>query len=412
MDIPNDSIPALTISVVGAGIAGLTAAIAIRRNGHLVQVFETSEIKTEIGAALGLQPNAMRVLDHLGISRDNLKGVEHIGHIAFTSDSGDGQTARFGSGGNELPGLLCHRSDVHNELTRLAVGEGKGPAVEIRLGSKVVACDTEEGTITLDSGEVVRADIVLGADGVNSVIRTEILGSEVPAAPSGWSCFRTVFEAQEVPELEWLTGEVSGARSVIVKEGPFRMFIIYPCRSGRLVNFIGFFTDSPESEAGWTPTGSREEILETFGDFHPKFLRVLDLPSHSAIHKWKLRVVPLLPTWIRGRTALLGDAAHATTPFLAQGAGMAIEEAGSLGCLLPLGTRREDIPARLEAYQDIRKDRGDFARKESVEQVARMLSGTGWYKAMEVQNYLREYDAIKATQEYYEERFSSKSLSN
>ncbi|KAJ7678714.1 hypothetical protein B0H17DRAFT_874242, partial [Mycena rosella] len=357
----------LNISIVGAGIAGLTAAIVLRRNGYLVQVFEASEIKTEIGAALGVQPNVLRVLDHLGVSRTNLRGVPHT-EVCFSLVWGAGLHSVISY--QELQemasiycmlsqGLLCHRNDLHNELKRLATGEGEGPPAKIHLGSRVLAGDAEEGTITLEGGKVVHADLILGADGVNSVIRTEILGGAVTAPSSGLSCFRTVFEAQtsEIPELEWLTAEVSGTRSAIVKDGPFRMFLMYPCRNGSLINFIAFFTDSPGDEAGWTPTGSREEIMEKFPDFHPKLLRVLDLPSHSPIHKWKLKVLPLLPTWIRGQAALLGDSAHATMPFLAQGAGMAIEEAGTIGCLLPLGTRREDIPGRLEAYQDIRKYR-------------------------------------------------------
>ncbi|KAJ7499847.1 FAD/NAD(P)-binding domain-containing protein [Mycena latifolia] len=408
----SDSLPPLNVSIVGAGIAGLTAAIALRRNGHLIQVYETSEIKTEIGAALGMQVNALRVLDHLGVSRDNLKGVNMSGHIIFDGENGESKTFALDSGENGMSGLLCHRSDLYKELKRLAMDEGQGPPAKLHLGSKVVACDAEEGTITLNSGEIVRADIVLGADGINSTIRTEILGSAVTAPPSGLSCFRTVYEAQEIPELEWYTAGISGSRTVLVKEGPLRMFIIYPCRSGSLVNFVGFFTDSPESEAGWTSSGSREEILEMFGDFHPKFLRILDLPNHSGIHKWKLRVLPRLPTWIRGRAALLGDAAHATTPFLGQGAGTAIEEAGSLGSLLPPGTKREDIPARLEAYQDLRKHRGDFVNKESVEQISRIRSGTAWSQSNEVQTYLRDYDAIKAAQEFYQERFGHESHSN
>lgn len=127
--------------------------------------------------------------------------------------------------------------------------------------------------------------------------------------------------------------------------------------------------------AGWTPTASKEDVIAQFQDFHPKLLRILDLPAHSEILKWHLRVLPLLPTWIRGRAMLLGDAAHASLPLLGQGAAMAIEEGGSIGCLIPAGTRREDIPARLEAYQDIRKGRGEVMRTESVEQVSRIMHG-------------------------------------
>ncbi|KAJ7472756.1 FAD/NAD(P)-binding domain-containing protein [Mycena latifolia] len=400
----NDSLQALNISIVGAGIAGLTAAIALRRNGHLVQIFETHEIKTEIGAALSVQTNAMRVLEHLGVSKVNLKGVTFAGNEMFDPESGEGTTYRwFGPTASEKPGVFCHRSDLHDELKRLAIGEGEGPPVKLHLGSKVLACNPEEGTITLNNGEVIHADLVLGADGINSVIRTEILGSVTTAPASGYSCFRAVFELSDLPELEWLTTGISGTRMIIPKEGPFRMVLIYLCRSGSLVNFVGFYTDAPGGEAVFEPTGSREEILEMYRDFHPKFLRVLDLPLHSPIHKWQLRVLPFLSTWVRGRAALLGDAAHATLPLFGQGRGHGHRGSWSLGCLLPAGTRREDISARLKAYQDLRKERGEFVRTGSVDQVSGTMKGLLDLKKRRV--ICTNTTAIKAAQEYYEERF-------
>ncbi|KAJ7140845.1 FAD/NAD(P)-binding domain-containing protein [Mycena epipterygia] len=405
----NNSLQPLNVTIVGAGIAGLTAAISLRKNGHLVQVFEAHEIKTEFGAAVGVQVNSLRVLDHLGVSRDNLKGVPFTGSVVFGSGGGEGIAHRWlAPAANENPGLLCHRGDLYGELKRLAIGEGKGPSVKLHLGSKVVACVPEEGTITLNNGEVIHADIVLGADGINSVVRTEILGRVEKAPASGWSCFRIVFEAtnlQDIPELEWLTAGISGTRIVTPKEGPFRMFFIYPCRNESLINFVGLYTDSPEEEGKWTPTASREEIIEKFQDFHPKFLRLLDLPIHSGIHRWQLRVLPLLPIWVRGRAALLGDSAHATLPLLGQGAGIAIEEAGAIGCLLPAGTRREDIPARLEAYQDLRKLRGEFVKTESVEQVSKIIDRKAFLGSQGIQDYLFQYDTLKAAQDVYDERF-------
>ncbi|KAJ7075719.1 FAD/NAD(P)-binding domain-containing protein [Mycena belliarum] len=397
----------LNIAIVGAGIAGLTSAIALRQNGHYVQIYEAAELKTEGGAALSLQVNSLRVLAHLGVSIDNFLGVNHTGHIAYDAETGEGKT--FGSATlTSQAGLMCHRSDIWDELKRVALGEGKGLPVKIHLGGKVIACDANEGKLTLSTGESVHADLVLGADGINSVIRTEILGGAVAIPPSELSCFRALLEAQDVPELDWYTNGISGFRIALSNEGPFRIFICYPCRSGRLVNFVGVFTDSSENEAACTRTGTMKEILATFHGFHRKFLRLLDLPLHSAITKWKLHVVPPLPTWIRGRTALLGDSAHGTLPFLGQGAGMAIEEAGVLGCLLPHGTSREDVPARLEAYYELRSHRGNYMSSETVRNFARMKGGTAGFSQPQlgqVHAYLRDYDAIKAAQEVYEKRF-------
>ncbi|KAJ7355848.1 FAD/NAD(P)-binding domain-containing protein [Mycena albidolilacea] len=402
----------LKVSIVGAGIGGLTAALALRRNGHHVQVFEASEIKTEVGAALGVPLNALRVLEHLGISKANLKSVPLSGAVSFDPQSGENTKMFFSEDQSERAiSLMCHRSDLYEELKRLAIGDGEGLPVELHLAAKVVACDPEAGTISLNSGEVVHADLILGADGVHSVVRTGILGEVQKPSPSGVSCFRTTFALPEGPELQWLTEKPSGTRSSLAKDGPFRMILMYPCRNATLLNFIGFYDDSLEDAGGWKPKGSREEILAKFKDYHPTLLSVLDLPPQSEILKWQLGVLPRLPTWIRGRAALLGDAAHATLPFLAQGAAMAIEEAGALGCLLPAGTRVEDVPGRLEAYQDIRKERGEFVNHESVEQLKSLRRGGPVIRFQEVQAKLVHYDALGAARECYEARFGRKSSS-
>ncbi|KAF8179555.1 FAD/NAD(P)-binding domain-containing protein [Mycena galopus ATCC 62051] len=408
----SDSSNGLNVSVVGAGIAGLTAAIALRRNGHHVQIFEKSQIKTEIGAALGVPLNALRVLDHLGISRENLKGVPWSGGITYDAESGE-NTARGWStaGPDQMIGLFCHRSDLYEELKRVATGHGEGPPAKLHLGTMVMACDSEAGTISLISGEVLHVDLVLGADGVHSIIRTHILGEVQKALPSGVSCYRTVFKLPQLSGMRWLDDGICGTRTIIAKEEPFRMLITYPCRSRTLLNFVAVFTDSPEGAKGHTPTASREDIIAKFRDFHPKFLPVLDLPAHSEIFKRQLGVLPLLPTWIRGRTVLLGDAAHATLPFLAQGAAMAVEEGGSIGCLFPTGTRPEDVPQRLKAYQDIRKQRGEFVRNESAEQLRNLMCGGPIVRYQEIQSTLLQYDALATARDCYEERFGDQLLS-
>ncbi|KAJ7472753.1 FAD/NAD(P)-binding domain-containing protein [Mycena latifolia] len=403
-----DSPPPLKVLVVGAGIGGLAAAIALRRNGHLVEIFEASEIKTEVGAGIGVQVNALRVLERWGLRKENLKGVNYDGITTFDSKTGEGIARRWlVPGMDKYQSLLCHRSDVHDELLRLAVGEGEGVPAQLHLGSKVLECDPEKGTITLKNEETIHADLVIGADGLHSVIRTNILGAPQTAPASGLSCFRSLIDASKLRgEMDWLTEGFSGARSVIVKEGEYRVIFVYPCRSGRLINVVALYRDPHQDDPGWSATGTREELLETFNDIHPKFLALLALVENPIL-RWQLRVLPVLPTWVRGRAALLGDAAHATLPTLGQGAAMAIEESGALGCLLPLGTRREDVPSRLEAYQVLRKTRGDYVNRESLAQGTEPAKRGLYFRSQEVQSYLLQHDAIKDATAYYEKHFSS-----
>ncbi|KAJ7192866.1 hypothetical protein C8J57DRAFT_1109596, partial [Mycena rebaudengoi] len=155
------------------GIGGLAAAIALRKNGHLIQIFEALEIKTEVGAALGVPPNTSLVLDHLGVARENLKGVPFLGCIRVSSSIIKPGKELHSTGPPQMQwrtpyGLFVHRSDLYEELKRLATGDGEGPPAKLCLGSKVLACDPEEGTITLNTGEVVQADLILGADGKNA----------------------------------------------------------------------------------------------------------------------------------------------------------------------------------------------------------------------------------------------------
>ncbi|KAJ7662969.1 hypothetical protein B0H17DRAFT_1093098 [Mycena rosella] len=416
MTAPHEEFPLpLKVSVVGAGIGGLAVAIALRKNGHIVEVFESSEIKTEVGAGIGIQFNAIRVLNHWGLSKDNLKGVNFDGITMFDSKTGEGIARRWSVPDIETQSLLCHRSDVHNELMRLAVGEGDGPPVQLHLGSRVLECEVENGTVTLENSDTIHADLVIGADGLHSVIRTRILGDAQTAPASGISCFRSVFDASKLQgDFDWFTEGVSGGRSVIVKEGEYRLLFMYPCRSGHLINLVAIYAhrkDNQIIQAGileryaesWVATGTREELLEKFQDVHPKFLAFLAL-ADSPILKWQLRVLPVLPTWVRGCAALLGDAAHATLPTLGQGAGLAIEEAGALGCLLPLGTRREEVPSRLEAYQTLRKPRGDHVSRESLHQGTEKFKRGQYY---EVQSQLLQHDAIKDAKAYYAKHFSS-----
>ncbi|KAJ6554237.1 hypothetical protein B0H19DRAFT_1377200 [Mycena capillaripes] len=343
------AVPPLRIFVVGAGLVGLASAVSLRRQGHRVEIFESSLMNREIGAAISIPANALRVLEYLGYDKDNLKGVDSLGR-----GGRGGATYLWHVPQDSMAGRHCHRTDLHDELKRLAVSQdGTGPPAELHLGQEVSFCDPVAGTLTLKNGEVHHADLIVGADGIHSTIRTSVLGYLQMALSSGMSTFCCMFDAPKLDSLadmEWFSDGISGARVVLSPEGRFRMLFLFPCRNGTLINVVAHHVDDRnQDQHDWSAMATVEEVLDEFKGFHPRYLKFLQL-ADPPILRWQLRVLPLLPTWINGRTALLGDAAHATLPILGQGAAMAIEEAAVIGCLIPLGTRRDDVPARLEAY--------------------------------------------------------------
>ncbi|KAF7312714.1 FAD/NAD(P)-binding domain-containing protein [Mycena indigotica] len=401
----------LNVTIVGAGIGGLAAAVALRKSGHCVKVYESSKIKTEIGAGLGMQPNAVRVLNSLGVKRENLKGCNIpsiITYSAATAERRENPVPKLAALQQEgAQGLACHRSDLYNELRRLATGDDavNGAPVQLYLGSRVRSCDPETATITLESGETVHADLLIGADGVHSTIRTSILGREVHAQPSGWVCYRCLFDPSsiaEYPELDWFQNNFVSIRSEVAQ---LSELVAYPIRGTQVINFGGFDTDQePTVDQPLSQIVSKESVLKSYTDFHPKFLRLLDLPMLAPIIRWQLRALPLLPTWIKGRTVIIGDAAHATLPLLGQGAAMAIEEAGCLGVLFSGEVAQDQVAARLEAFYTLRKDRGEFVNVNSVAQTT-PANRIEFLKRVDLQEYLTTYDTIKTTKEYLETAF-------
>ncbi|KAF7289612.1 FAD/NAD(P)-binding domain-containing protein [Mycena chlorophos] len=313
----------LHIIIVGAGLGGLTAAAAaLRRAGHIVKIFESSQIKTEIGAGIALQSTSV-----------GFKGINT--HDAV---SGDGRGIVFPhfeqAKADEVNALTCHRSDAHDELKRLAIGYGDDgfPPAEPHLG--LDGYDPEARYLA--SGEVVSADVAIAADGVHSTIRKGILGETVTANATGSSCFRCLFDTSaldDYPHLAWLKDGVEEPWNISAHDG----------------KILTFFLKSQEAKL-WTRAATKKDILASVPNFHPKLesRSLLDLPIAT----------PIL------FSSIMGDAAHATLPTLGEGAAMAIEdsEAGMFGVLLPLGTTPEQVPKRLEAFQE----RGEFVDVHSA----------------------------------------------
>ncbi|KAK0206708.1 FAD/NAD(P)-binding domain-containing protein [Desarmillaria ectypa] len=381
----------LKVVVVGAGLGGLSAAIALRRQGHCVHILESSNFKSELGAGLAVPPNTVRSLRDLGCNIDNLKPVDNLCFTAMAHDGSPGMMNNMTDYRKAYgdPWIMAHRVDLHNELMRVALDpEGTGPPGQLCLGSQVASCDVEACTVSLVDGTICSADLIVGADGIRSTIRSYVLGKEIDIPPTGIAGYRWLAPAEVLepyPELDWIIkypplgarlitapvhrnddNEQTGAASISEKTDK-RTIIIYACRSGTMVNVLGVHDDPRnQNEIGWNVPVTQEILLEFFKDYHPRFKRLLELADN--IHLWQMRVVPQLETWINKRACLLGDSAHASLPTLGQGFGMGLEDAVALAALLPMGTKVSDVENRLVAYQSLRKERAEYVAMESFEQ--------------------------------------------
>ncbi|KAK0230622.1 FAD/NAD(P)-binding domain-containing protein [Armillaria fumosa] len=375
----------LTVLVVGAGLCGLSAAISLRRQGHHVHILESSSFKSELGAGLAVPPNTVRSLRGLGCDIDNLKAVDNLCFTAMAHDGSPGMMNNMTDYRKTYgdPWVMAHRVDLHNELMRVALDtEGTGPPVQLRLGVQVVSCDVEACTVSLVDGTVCSADLIVGADGIRSTIRSYVLGKEIDILPTGIAGYRWLTPADALDpysELDWIIKNPPlGARLITApvrrneqtddgEKADKRTIIIYACRSGTMINVLGVHDDPRnQNEVGWNVPITQEKLLEFFGDYHPRFKRLLQLAD--SIHLWQMRVVPRLDTWINKRVCLLGDSAHASLPTLGQGFGMGLEDAVALAALLPMGTKVSDVENRLVAYESLRKERAEYVATESLEQ--------------------------------------------
>ncbi|KAJ7909043.1 FAD/NAD(P)-binding domain-containing protein [Mycena leptocephala] len=375
----------LRIIVVGAGLVGFAAATALRREGHNVDIYETSSFKTELGAGLAIPPNTVRCLLGLGCIIANLDPVENL---CFTSMANDGSAGGMKSDTTDyersygMPWIMVHRVDLHNELRRMALeADGEGPPATLYLNHRVVSCDVDGCSVTLESGTTRIADLIIGADGIRSTIRSFILGEDIQIPPSHTAGFRWLTHASALepyPELDWIVKTPPlGARLISAPLSPkpstgppiidHRTIVIYACRGGTMVNVLAVHEDlRDQNSVAWNASITQQELLDFFSDYHPRFKSLLQLADD--IHVWQMRVVPPLRTWVNKRVCLMGDSAHASLPTLGQGFGMGLEDVVALGVLLPKTTHVSAVETRLAAYERLRKERAEFVARESFEQ--------------------------------------------
>ena len=327
------------IIIVGGGIAGLSAAVALRHGDRRITVLEQSSLAREIGAAISLQPNATKIVEQQWGLEEPLKQRGSMIDRAFAIYGTDGKQqmriplATMDKYGGER--VMYHRVDLHETLKERATAEGyAGRPVMVKTSSRVASCDCEAGKIKLESGETLTADLIVGADGIKSVVRQAVLKTDTPVLRTGYSAYRFMIPVEDLRKETTFTSVIDPSEpQTTMVVGYDRRLIMGPARNASVFGVVALVPDDNMKESSddtsWVSQGSREKMLEAFEVFPEWALKMLRLGKSMGL--WQLRDLDPLKTWCRGNMIIIGDAAHAMLPTQGQGASQAVEDAEALG---------------------------------------------------------------------------------
>jgi 2-polyprenyl-6-methoxyphenol hydroxylase-like FAD-dependent oxidoreductase len=273
------------------------------------------------------------------------------------------------------PWQLVRRIRLHETLKNFVTTEkGPGKPAVLHTSSRVVEVDPATATIVLENGSKIQADLVLGADGIYSKTRTIVSGHPSKLFPSGKAAFRFLIPRKEA-EADPITAPlVAKSNELALWYGSDRRVVMYPCNDNFLLNFVCIHPEAESHGSGdeWNKQASLDQLLKVYQDFDPAVVKLVGKADPQSLKVWKLLDMEILPTWIKERLALLGDAAHPFLPHQGQGGGVAIEDAATLSVLLARGTSPDDIPERLELYEKIR-----YKRANAIQEFSRQ-AGRDW----------------------------------
>ena len=338
----------LRIGIIGAGVGGLTAAIALRKVGCEVVVFEQTKRFGRVGADINLTPNSAHALDGLGLADALRASAAFPTHrLSRTWDSGEvtskiemQEAAEQRYGARQY---TMHRADL------LTAMEGTVPASCVHLGKRLTSIEVGDRiSLCFADGSSDSVDVLIGADGIHSVVRTHLFGKDKPRF-TGNVCFRGVVPFERVSAIPNV-----GAFTKWWGPKPAQMIVQFPISAGREI-FV-FSTAAQENwlDESWSVPGDVAELRRYYADFHSDARALLD--ALDTVVKQALYDRDPLPRWSRGAITLLGDACHPMLPFMAQGAGMAIEDGVVLARALD-GVDQAGVPAALERYEGARRER-------------------------------------------------------
>jgi salicylate hydroxylase len=337
------------VLVIGGGIGGLTAALALLKRGIDVEVHEQAQELREVGAGIQISSNGSQVMFALGLE-DALKRVQAVPSRRLIRHWATGETwnwfdlgtvtqQRYGT-----PHLALHRADLHGIIAD-AVRSIKPDAIKLARRCARVESTNNGATAHFESGDTVDAAYVIGADGIHSRVRAGLFGAD-KAEFTGVVAWRGLIAMESLPpHLRALQG--------VNWLGPRGHVLHYPVRRGEILNFISFVERDDWQVESWVAQGTREELARDFAGWHDdvhEMIAHIDIPF-----KWALHVRGPMPRWSRGRVTLLGDACHPTLPFLGQGGVMAVEDGYVLAACLARYFNDPDVA--LKRYEELRRDR-------------------------------------------------------
>jgi len=335
---------ALRAVVVGGGIGGMAAAVALDRAGIDVRVYEQARELTEVGAGVSLAPNGLRMLDRLGVG----EGIRRLGarYVSTQLRLADGRPARHEPYQFAQPGrnVGIHRADL------LALLAEELPPGTVRTGHRCTDFSQDAGAATVGFGDgtSVTADVVIGADGIHSVLQGFVVD---PAEPvfSGVVAYRGL-----VPPMAGYPAD-----TMRMWVGESKHFLVFPVRAGQLLNYVGFVQSGTSVRESWSAAGDPAALAAHFMGWDPvigEIIAAITGPGGSGF-QWGMYDRAPLPRWSSGRLTLLGDAAHPMLPHLGQGVNQAMEDAVALAELLGACASPAGVPRALAAYEELRRDR-------------------------------------------------------
>lgn len=362
----------LNVGVIGAGIAGLSASIALSLAGHSVTVYEKSRFRNETGAAIIIGPNGTRILAKWGFDFDRARAVEFQTMRRVRGDTLVVDSEEVFSGIEDRYGgarwLLFHRADLHAGLKALVDGEGRA---KIHLGVEVTDVDVENGIIKFANGEEKKQDLVVIADGAHSELISCVLGRPCPVTKSPLSMYRFLQPMDQIlahPEAGQFykdrpTGFVTFYKTAVGRPG--LLINTYPCR-GRELLYVALVHPTKPAEkglVGWDSPANVEDFLADAKDFHPAVQAVCENATDIKVYTQMWR--DPIETFAKGRAVLIGDAGHLMLPTHGQGASMALEDAMALQVLFANVSSADEVALRLQQFNELRLPRVGAAQTMS-----------------------------------------------